>query len=212
MKRKTRNLKKGEYKIIKYHGFQVSGYKFQEKIMENIKTELEKALEFLKQELSKLRIGRATPALVEDIKVNCYGTSMPLKQVATINAPESDLIVISPWDKGVIVAIEKAIETSSLGINPIVDGEIIRLKMPSLTEERRKEFTKLLHEKIEESRVAIRNIREKSREEIKGKLENREIDEDEKFEKFEEIDELVKKYNDKIEEVKESKEKELMTV
>lgn len=180
--------------------------------MQDIKIELEKTIEFLKKELSKLRVGRATPALVEDIKIDYYGTPTPLKQLATINTPESDLIIISPWDRGSLGTIEKAIAASSLSINPIVDKDIIRLKMPPLTEERRKEFVKLLHQHVEEARITMRNIREKIREEIKGQVESGQIAEDEKFKKFEEIEGFIKEYNDTIDAIKEAKEKEIMSV
>lgn len=180
--------------------------------MENIKQELEKTIEFFKKELGKLRVGRATPALVEDIKIDYYGTPTLLKQLATINAPEADLIVISPWDRTALGAIEKSIASSSLGINPIVDKDIIRLKMPALTEERRKEFIKLLHQQVEEAKIAIRGIREKFREELKEKEENKKIAEDDKFKKFEEIDELIKEYNEKIEEIRENKENDIMKI
>lgn len=180
--------------------------------MQDIKIELEKTIDFLKKELSKLRVGRVTPALVEDIKIDYYGTSTPLKQLATINTPESDLIVISPWDRSSLSAIEKSIAASSFGINPIVDKDIIRLKMPSLTEERRKEFAKLLHQHAEEARITMRNIREKIREEIKNKVEGGQMPKDEKFKKFEEVDELIKEYNHTINTIKDAKEKEIMGV
>lgn len=180
--------------------------------MENIKQELEKTIDFLKKELSKLRVGRATPTLVEDIKVDYYGALTPLNQLATINTPEQDLIVISPWDRNALAAIEKAISASSLGINPIVDKDIIRLKMPPLTEERRKELVKLLHQHIEEIKIAIRTIREKYREEVKEKEEEKQINNDEKFKKFEEIDKLIKEHNEKIDIIKENKEQEIMNV
>lgn len=180
--------------------------------MQDIKIELEKTIEFLKKELSKLRVGRATPALVEDIKIDYYGTSTPLKQLATINTPESDLIVISPWDRSSLGTIEKAMAASSLGINPIVDKDIIRLKIPPLTEERRKEFVKLLHQHVEEAKITIRNIREKIREEIKNKVGNSQMAEDERFKKIEEIDKLIKEYNSTIDTIKEAKEKEIMSV
>lgn len=180
--------------------------------MENIKKELEKTIDFLKKELSKLRVGRATSALVEDIKVDYYGALTPLNQLATINTPEQNLIVISPWDRNVLAAIEKAIAASSLGINPIVDKDIIRLKMPLLTEERRKELVKLLHNHIEEIKIAVRTIREKYRGETKKKEEEKQINTDEKFKKFEEIDKLIKEYNEKIDTIKENKEQEIMKV
>lgn len=180
--------------------------------MENIKQELEKTIDFLKKELSKLRVGRATSALVEDIKADYYGTPTPLKQLATINTPESDLLVILPWDHSVLAAIEKAIAASSLGINPIVDKDIIRLKMPPLTEERRKELVKLLHQHIEEIKITIRTIREKYREETKKKEEEKQINTDEKFKRFEEIDKLIKEYNEKTDVIKENKEQEIMNV
>lgn len=180
--------------------------------MDNVKIEFEKVIEFLKKELGKLRVGRATPSLVEDIKIDYYGTPTPLKQLATINTPESDLIVISPWDRTVLGVIEKTIASSSLGINPIVDQDIIRLKMPPLTEERRRDIVKLLHKEIEEAKIAIRNAREALREDIKKMVDNEEIAEDERFKKFEEIDKIVKEYNNKIEEIGEGKEKEIMSI
>lgn len=180
--------------------------------MENIKQELEKTIDFLKKELSKLRVGRATPTLVEDIKVDYYGAFTPLNQLATINTPEQDLIVISPWDRNALAAIEKAISTSSLGINPIVDKDIIRLKMPPLTEERRKELVKLLHQHIEEIKIAVRTIRERYREEIKEREEEKQINSDEKFKRFEEIDKLIREYNEKIDTVQENKEQEIMNI
>lgn len=177
--------------------------------MENIKIEFEKITEFLKKKLGKLRAGRVTSALVEDIKVDYFGAPTPIKQLATINTPESNLIIISPWDKNVLPALEKAIAASSPGMNPIVDKDIIRLKMPPLTEERRKELLKIVHQHAEESRIALRNAREKFRDEFKHKVERRELNEDDKFKKFEEIDKLVKEYNEKIDEIKENKEKEM---
>lgn len=180
--------------------------------MDNVKIEFEKVIEFLKKELGKLRVGRATPSLVEDIKIDYYGTPTPLKQLATINTPESDLIVISPWDRTVLGVIEKTIASSSLGINPIVDQDIIRLKMPPLTEERRRDIVKLLHKEIEEAKIAIRNAREALREDVKKMVDNEEIAEDERFKKFEEIDKIVKEYNNKIEEIGEGKEKEIMSI
>lgn len=183
-----------------------------ETLISEKKSDLEKALEHLNFELGKLRTGRATPSLVEDIKVDYYGNKTPLKQVASINVPEPRQITIQPWDRGAIVPIESAIRESDLGLNPINDGILIRLNIPSLTEERRRDLVKVLNGKVEESRISIRNIREEIWKEIQELEKSGQIGEDDKFRAKDRLQAVVDEYNKKIEETREKKEKEIMTV
>lgn len=124
-----------------------------------LKPEMEKALEFLKKELLKLRTGRSNPGMIENLRVQCYGSDMSLKELAAISAPDARLLVVQPWDKSVINNIEKALQSSDLGLTPVNDGELIRIQLPYLSTERREELTKVLHKKLEECRIAIRNVR-----------------------------------------------------
>ena len=183
-----------------------------EGIISEKKSEMEKAIEHLSFELGKLRTGRATPSLVEDIKVDYYGNKSPLKQIASINVPEPRQITIQPWDRGAIVPIESAIRESDLGLNPVNDGILIRLIIPALTEERRKDLVKVLGAKVEEGRISIRNIREDAWKEIQEMEKEGQISEDEKFRAKDKLQAVVDEYNKKIEEIREKKEKEIMTV
>jgi len=149
-----------------------------DKINEETKQKMEKSIALLAQELSKLRTGRASSALVEGIKVDYYGSTLPLNQVATISIPEARLIVIQPWDKNALEAIEKAIYKSAIGLTPNNDGNIIRLPIPSLTTERREELVKLTQKLGEDTKVAIRNIRREANTEIKKADKDKNISED----------------------------------
>ncbi len=180
--------------------------------MENFKQKLEKIIEKLKSEVAGLRTGRATPALVEDLEVDYYGAKTPLKAIASISSPEPRSLVIHPWDKNAIQPIEKAIQSSPLGINPITDREAIRLTIPSLTEERRRELVKLLGRHLENAKIQIRREREEILKEIERKEKAKEISEDEKFRQRGEVQKAVDEINRKIEEMGTAKEKEIMTV
>ena len=149
-----------------------------DKINEETKQKMEKSITLLAQELSKLRTGRASPALVEGIKVDYYGSILPLNQVATISIPEARLIVIQPWDKNALESIEKAIYKSAIGLTPNNDGNIIRLPIPSLTTERREELVKLTQKLGEDTKIAIRNIRREANTEIKKEEKDKNISED----------------------------------
>lgn len=138
------------------------------------------SVDVLKRELASIRTGRATPALVEHIKVEYGGVPLPLSQIATVSAPEARLLVIQPWDRGSISSIEKAILKSDLGLNPTNDGSIIRLSIPPLTEERRHELVKLVHRRVEERRVAIRNLRREAMDELKSLEKDKDISQDER--------------------------------
>ncbi len=183
-----------------------------ENLIDNKKTDLNKALGHLKEELLKLRTGRANPSLVEGILVDYYGTKTPLKQLASINIPEARLIAINPWDKGALINIESSIRSSDLGFNPMNDGQVIRINIPALTEERRKDLVKVLNQKAEEARITIRNIREETWKEIQVREESGTISEDEKFRGKDILQKVVDEYNEKIEKMREAKEKEIMTV
>jgi ribosome recycling factor len=181
-------------------------------IIDAKKGELEKAIEHFTVELGKIRTGRANPALVENLMVDYYGVKTPLKQIASINAPEAKLLVIQPWDKGALVYIESALRESDLGFNPNNDGQVIRLNIPALTEERRKELVKLLGQVAEEAKISVRNAREEAWKEIQDAEKDGKISEDDKFSGKDYLQKIVDEYNKKIEEIREKKEKEIMTI
>ena len=177
--------------------------------LKEVEQRMKKTEEVLKMELAKLRAGRANPTLVENIKVNYYGSQMPLKQIASILIPEPRTIVIQPWDKNALGEIEKAIQKSELGLNPINDGNIIRLPIPPLSEERRKDIFKFASRITEEHRVALRNIRREFIEKTKKEEKNGEISEDESKVIQKKIDELTKKYTNNLNNLLEEKRKEI---
>lgn len=179
------------------------------KIIQKVKPEMKKALDHLDEELSKIRVGRASPSLVEDIEVDCFGQKMPLKQLAAISTPEPKQILIQPWEKSYVEPIEKAIRNSEINLNPIVDQEIIRIKVPSLTEESRENLLQILSRKKEESRKTIRHWREEAWKEIQDKEQKGDISEDDKFRAKDKLQDLVDEYNEKIEKKVESKKKNL---
>lgn len=182
------------------------------KIVDEKKIEMEGAIEHLNQEMGKIRTGRANPALVENMMVDYYGNKTPLKQVASINAPEARLLVIQPWDKDSLVNIESAIRESDMGFNPNNDGQVIRINIPQLTEERRKELVKALNQRSEDAKIAIRNIREEAWKEIQEAEKEGKMSEDDKFSGKDYLQKIVDEYNKKIEEVREKKDKEIMTI
>lgn len=145
------------------------------------KSLFEEAIEFLKRDISGLRTGRATPALVEDIAIEAYGTRQPLKSVASITVADAKTLNIEPWDKSLMQAVEVGIRNSSLGISPVNDGKLIRLPLPTLTSERRAELIKVLHQKLEGAKIALRKVREEIRDQIEGAEKNKQISEDEKI-------------------------------
>lgn len=176
------------------------------------KENLEKSIEHFKNELGRLRTGRASTALVENLTVDYYGSKSPLKQVASITIPEPRTIMISPWDKDSLVNIEKAVRESQLNLNPINDGLAVRINIPALTEERRKELVKVLNQKAEDARVAVRKIREDIWDEIQDLEKEGRIGEDDKFSGKDKLQKVVDEYNKMIEDIRQSKEKEILTV
>ena len=181
-------------------------------LINKIKPEINKAIEHLKSELGGLQVGRETPALVENIEVDCYGGRTPVRQIASINAPEPRMLVIQPWDPAITKDIERAISSARSGLSVAVDGEIVRINIPPLNEERRRELISVLSEKLEQARIAVRLRREKVWKEIQDLAREGKIREDDKFRAKDELQDLVDEYNEKIEEMGESKKKEVMTV
>lgn len=173
---------------------------------------MQKSVNVLKSELASIRAGRANPSLLDRITVDYYGTPTSLNKLATITSPEPRILLIQPWDTSKINDIEKAIQKSDLGINPTTDGKVIRLVLPELTEERRKEIVKLVHKKSEEAKVAIRQIRRDANDIIKKLDKNGEISEDDKEKNQDLIQKLTDKYIKEIDKLVEAKEKEIMEI
>jgi ribosome recycling factor len=181
-------------------------------IIERSSPEMEKAVKRFKEEIAKLRTGRANPAMVENLAVDYYGAKSSLKQVASINVPEPRLIVIQPWDKGILVYIEKAVNEAQLGLNPVNDGQVVRIAIPPLNEERRQELVKTLGKYAEEAKVAVRKAREEAWDQIQDLVKDGKLSEDDKFRGKDRLQKSVDEYNGKIEEIQEKKEKEMMEI
>lgn len=180
-------------------------------LLDNLKSDLEKTIQFLKSELIKIKTGRATPAMVEDIEIDCYNQKFPIKQLASITIPQQRLITIQPWDKTILKDIEKGIRSKS-GFSPVVDGELIRINIPILAEDQRKEYCKIITDKAEEARISIRLHRERVWKGIQEMEKRGEIREDDKFRAKDELQKLVDDYNNKIDDLKKNKEQEIMTI
>ena len=181
-------------------------------VMADAKGRMGKAVEALRKDLSTIRTGRAHPGLVEHLRVDYYGAPTPLNQLGTIGVPEPRLLTIQPWDQQSLAAIEKAILKSDLGLNPINDGNVIRLVIPQLTEERRKELAKVVRKKVEEGRVAVRNVRRDCHDELRRLQKEKEISEDAQYRAQDELQKLTDGFIHEIEQVGEEKEAELLAV
>mgnify|MGYP003969037295 CR=1 FL=1 len=181
-------------------------------IIDERKGEFIKAIDFLKTDITSLRTGRATPALVEDINVESYGTKQSLKSVASITVSDAKTLAVDPWDKSLMQVIENAIRNSDIGISPVNDGKVIRLPLPDLTADRRQELIKVLHKKLENTRITIRKIREDIRGEIDRAAKEKDINGDERYGFQDELDTLTKEYNEQIKKIGEEKEKEITTI
>ncbi len=183
-----------------------------EKILKDIEAKMEKSLSSLKTDLNKVRTGRASLSLFDDIRVDYYGTPTPLSQVATLSVPESRLITIQPWDISIMAEIEKAILKSELGLTPASDGKIIRIPIPRLTEERRKELVKVVKKMAEAAKVALRNVRREANDQIKGLEKNKKIAQDELHQMMEKIQTSTNKYIEKVDATLTAKEKEILEI
>ncbi|MBD3363119.1 ribosome recycling factor [Candidatus Dojkabacteria bacterium] len=170
------------------------------------------AIKVLKDNLLKIRSGRAHPSMVEDIKVEAYGEQQPMKNVATINIPDPQQITIQPWDKSLLDSIVQAVQEANIGINPVPHSDMVRLPLPQLTEERREEYVKMMKEEVEQAKIVIRNLRKDVLVGINNEKDEGEISEDEYARLQKELQKQVDEANDLIDEMAEKKEKELMTV
>ena len=179
---------------------------------DEFKQQLTIVTERLTSDIASLRTGRATPALVEDLEIDYFGSKTALKAMAAISSPEPRLLVIQPWDKSALPAIEKAIASSGLGMNPIAQKDVIRLAIPALTEERRKDLAKKLGTYLEESRIQVRQYREETLREIDRAAKEKKIGEDEKFRRRQEVQKITDDYNEKIQHMGAIKEKEILNV
>ena len=178
----------------------------------HLKTRMEKAISDLQHEMAHIRTGRASLGILDHIRVDYYGTPTPLNQLANLHVPEPALITVQPWDVSQIGAIEKAIRASDLGLNPANDGKIIRLPIPALTEERRKELVKKLHGVAENHRVGVRNIRRDGNEAVKKLFKDKKITEDEEKRALDEIQKMTDAYMQKIDQASKTKEKEILEI
>jgi ribosome recycling factor len=173
---------------------------------------MKKSIEAIQKELTSIRTGHASPTLIEHLRVDYAGTVLPLNQLASITAPQANLLVVQPWDKGSMSSIEKAIQKSELGLNPINDGRVIRITIPSLNEERRQELLKIVHRRIEEGKVAIRNERRDALEKLKAQEKEKEISQDEHKLLQSQLQKITDAYTVNMENIGKDKEKEVMAV
>lgn len=181
-------------------------------VLKETKPKMEAVIEDFKRKLANVRTGRATIGILDGVMVDYYGVQTPLNQMASVNVPEAQLLTVQPWDSTQLGAIERAINAANLGLNPSNDGKIIRLQIPALTEERRKEMAKQVHDIAEEHRVAIRNIRHQSNDTLKKMLKDKEISEDQERDGLDEVQKLTNTYTGKIDELAKNKEQEIMKV
>ncbi|HUN89016.1 MAG TPA: ribosome recycling factor [Terriglobales bacterium] len=177
-----------------------------------LKGRMEKAVEDFRKEMASVRTGRASVHMLDGVTVDYYGTMTPLNQMGNVSAPEPQMITVQPWDISQLAAIEKAIRSSDLGLNPMNDGKLIRVPVPALTEERRKEMVKHLHKVLEEHRTAIRNIRRDGNDGVKKLMKDKKITEDEERQALEELQKLTDNEIKKMEEMSKTKEKEVLSV
>ena len=176
------------------------------------KIRMEKAVEDFRKDLASVRTGRANPALLDQIRVDYHGTPMPINQLGTLNVPDPGMIVISPWDQSAVAMIDKAIRTSDLSLNPTNDGKVVRVPIPPLTEERRKNLVKHIHKVLEDHRTAIRNIRRDIKEAVEKLEKEKKISEDDRKRSLDELEKLTHSESQKIEDLCASKEKEVLEI
>src|SRR5277367_1512317 len=176
------------------------------------KTRMEKAVDDFRKETTSLRTGRANAMLLDNVRVDYHGTPMPVNQLGTVTVPDASMLVIAPWDASVVALIDKAIRTADLGLNPTNDGKVVRVPIPALTEERRKDFVKQLHKMLENHRTAVRNVRRDSKEAIEKLEKEKKISEDEKKRALEELEKISQSETKKIEDLSAHKEREVMGV
>lgn len=184
----------------------------QDKIVTDTERRMQKSVDAVVHDLAGIRSGKATPALLDSVRVEAYGQKMPLNQMASISVPDPKSLVVQPWDKSIIGDVVKAIQIAELGFNPQVEGNIVRIPVPPLSEERRRELAKLCKKIAEEGKVAIRNVRRDANDQLKKAEKDKEISEDQQHRGMDKIQELTDKFIKKVDEVVETKEKEIMSV
>jgi len=183
-----------------------------EKTLSDTDTKMQKAVDALARELAAIRTGRATPALVEHIRVDYHGVPTPVNQIASISVPEAKMIVIQPWDRSSIRSIEKAILTSDLGLNPTSDSNVIRIVIPPLTEERRKDLIRVVHKRLEEAKITLRNLRREGIEKVRQAEKNREISQDQNTRASEQLQKLTDNFVERVNHIGQDKETEIIEV
>lgn len=180
--------------------------------VDSFNKELDRCIDHLKEELAQIRTGRATPELIEPVKVEAYGTISPLKNLANISVADTKSLVVQPWDKSVVDMIAKGIENANLGLSVISEGDKVRVILPDLSEERRKDLVKVMKERVETARISVRNVRREQMKELDEMIKEGSIGEDDGKRQKEQVEKLVKERNELIEELRDNKEKDLMTV
>jgi len=183
-----------------------------EKTLSDTDTKMQKAVDALARELAAIRTGRATPALVEHIRADYHGVPTPVNQIASISVPEAKMILIQPWDRSSIRSIEKAILTSDLGLNPTSDSNVIRIVIPPLTEERRKDLIRVVHKRLEEAKITLRNLRREGIEKLRQAEKNREISQDQNTRASEQLQKLTDNFVERVNHIGQDKETEIIEV
>ncbi|MEX0599955.1 MAG: ribosome recycling factor [Rhodothermales bacterium] len=181
-------------------------------LLEEAEQHMEKSMDWLRQELNSIRAGRATPSMIENVRVEYYGSQTPLNQIASISAPQPDLLIVQPWDRSALEAVEKGIMAANMGLNPSNDGAFIRIPVPPLSEERRRELVKTAKGRGEEAKIGIRNIRRDVKDTMKKVAEEKHISEDMEYEGEERLQEITDKYTDAVDRFINRKEEEIMEV
>jgi len=177
-----------------------------------VRAHMDRAIDAIRREFGGVRTGKASPALLDMVRAEAYGSKMPVTQLATISAPEPRLLLVQPWDKNLMGVIEKAIRAAELGLNPASDGNVIRIPIPALNEERRREMVKMVHRIAEEGRIAVRHARQEANKQIKAREHDHEIGEDESRRQIDEVQKLTDEYIEKIDHLVKMKEEEVMEV
>lgn len=180
--------------------------------IENMRGHMDAAVDAMRREFSGIRTGKASTALLETVRVDAYGSKMPLNQVATVNTPEPRLLLVQPWDKALLPEVERAIQRAGLGLNPSNDGSIIRVPIPPLSEERRKDMVRLLHKMAEEGKISVRHARQEANKEIKQREHDHEISEDESRRQQDQVQKITDEYVARIDELMKAKEVEVLEV
>lgn len=180
--------------------------------IKQMREQMEASVDAMRREFSGIRTGKATTTLLDMVRVDAYGSKMPLNQVATVNTPEPRMLIVQPWDKGLIGEVERGIQAADLGLNPSNDGNIIRVPIPPLSEERRKDMVRLLHKMAEEGRISVRHARQEANKEIKQRQQDNEISEDGARRQLDQVQEITDEYVSRIDDLMKAKEAEVMEV